>query len=112
MVADSSHPAQQVLNCTPPQPVLLFHREVLPERRTTRLINIGCPITIVRIGAGAESRQQIKFKMVVRIDESGKNQISRQIDNPGIAVRSGRADLYNASVRNFYICVAGLARAE
>ena len=43
-------------------------------------MDLLCPLHGVLVGAGAEVGEEAKFKMIVGVDESGKQQVSLQVE--------------------------------
>src|SRR5665213_2197853 len=91
---DGGHTAQQILDRAPRQPDRLWDGAVLFERRIVWTIDVRRPLACVQIESGSEAREQIQFKMVMRIDEPGQQQMTGDIH----LLLAGRVIAPNAAV--------------
>src|SRR5215469_8275530 len=80
VVTDRRNAGEQVFDPSPPEPHRFWYRQVFAQQRTIRLINIPRPGFTIRIGTISEPRKEIKFEMVVCVNQSGQYQIAIEID--------------------------------
>src|SRR5215471_4336507 len=80
VVTDRRNAGEQVFDSSPPEPHRFWYRQVLAQQRMIRVINIARPGFATRIWTISEFRKEIKFEMVVRVDQSGQHQIAIEID--------------------------------
>src|ERR1700678_1099539 len=71
------------------------------HRRTFRMVDIFGPGRCVWIRTSTESRKQIELQMIVRIDQSGKDEIAFKIQLGSLT--SGASKRLNAAAPDFDI---------
>src|SRR5271154_168099 len=80
VVAYGRDTREKVSNSSPPQTSLFGDRPVFPDGRAVREMNILSPLQEVDVSAFPEPREQSKFEMIMRVDQTGKNQETVEID--------------------------------
>src|SRR5580698_2331320 len=88
VVCDGGHSAQEIFQSTPPETDCLRNCQVLLDGRTVGMVNVLRPGGRIGIRAAAQPGKQIELQMVVRINQSGQDQMAVKIQlRPGVSRR-------------------------
>ena len=80
-MADRGHAADEILQRAPPQPDGLGHAKVLADGAALGMVDVAGPFGGVSVGTATERRKEIELQVVMRVNQSGQQFETRQIEN-------------------------------
>src|ERR1700739_1510137 len=85
VVCHRSHTAEQIADASPPEPCLVWNAKTFFDAGALGTVDGSGPSAPARPWSATETRKNREVKMIVSIDQSGQDQVSREIDGYAVS---------------------------